>query len=161
MLEAAKKYCNDNGITKTKGLNVILEKNGLRFIHFQLCCYAENINKIEFEDLELMTERIETWAELDWNLDIEAKVQTNKHSENVLVQTEKSDNRHYSHLNRAVLIQSVLTDEEIIKVWKNRDENDDLKLAKDWIVRQDGYASSNCIDKIHRIKYGTIVKFKE
>ena len=88
------------------------------------------------------------------------KVQTNDYGVNVLVETKTSNNHHISHLNREVEIVSVLSDEEIITEWQNRDKSNELEYAKDWIKKQKGFAISNCNDKESNIGYGTIVKFK-
>ena len=87
------------------------------------------------------------------------QVQTNEHKVNVLVDTVNSDNRHFSHLNRRVKVIKVLSDDEIIQLWKNRKEKNELELAKDWIEKQDGYAYSNCTDKTLNIQRGSIVKY--
>lgn len=93
-------------------------------------------------------------------MDFKGKVQTNDYKVNVLVETESSSNQHYSHLNRGVIISKVLTDDEIIELWRNRKDNDELQLAKDWIKKQPNYATSNCEDKKNNIKYQSIVNYK-
>lgn len=89
-----------------------------------------------------------------------AKVQTNDYGVNVLVETNESNNRHCSNLNVDVNVEKVLTDEEIIEVWRNRDSGDELKLAKNWIMKQKGYAISSCVDGIRGIKHNSIVKYE-
>lgn len=89
-----------------------------------------------------------------------AKVQTNNEKVNVLVETTTSTNRHYSHLNKEVLITEVLSNEEIIALWQNRKDNDILELAKNWIEKQDGYAVSNCVDKRMNINHNSVVKYE-
>jgi len=93
------------------------------------------------------------------NKSLNAKVQTNDYKVNVLVETTNSTNMHYSHLNKQVQIDKVLSDEEIIELWENRKVDDKLKLAKDWIKTQEGYATSNCVDDSLDIDYNSIVKY--
>ncbi len=88
-----------------------------------------------------------------------AKVQRNQENVNVLVDTDNSSNRHYSSLDKRVTLDRVLADDEIIKLWENRTGNDKLKLAKDWIKRQNGYSVSNCVDDTLNIDFGSIVKY--
>lgn len=90
-----------------------------------------------------------------------AKVQTNEHNVNVLVETNNSSNQSWSHLNREVDLNKVLTDEEIIELWKNREIDDKLQIAKDWIKKQQGYAISICIDETLNITFRSIVKYIE
>jgi len=89
------------------------------------------------------------------------QVQTNEHHVNVLVETVNSSNQHYSHLNKYVDVMEVLKDEEIIDLWRKRKDIDELALAKNWIMRQEGYATSNCIDETLNIDYNSIVAYKK
>jgi len=89
------------------------------------------------------------------------QVQTNNAKINVLVDTTNSDNRHYHYSNRKVSIVKVLSNDEIIEAWRNRPENDELELAKRWIAKQTGFATSNCEDETLNIDYSSIVKFNE
>lgn len=93
-------------------------------------------------------------------MEIKAKVQTNEYNVNLLVETEKSSNRHFSSYNKEVLVTAVLTDSEIIKLWKERKNDDEIELAKNWIREQEGYAISNCVDKTLNITYRSIVKYR-
>ena len=89
------------------------------------------------------------------------KVQVNNEMVNVLVETRDSNNNHHSHLNHPVLLIGVLSDDEIVQLWEKRNENDKLKLAKDRIKKQDGYAISNCVDNKFGIKSNTIVRYEK
>ena len=88
------------------------------------------------------------------------KVQTNEHRVNVLVETKKSNNRHYSLLNKDVSVEKILTDKEIVGLWENRKKDNELELAKDWIKKQYGYACSNITDDTLGITYDSIVKYR-
>ena len=88
------------------------------------------------------------------------KVQTNEYKVNVLVETTNSNNRHYSSHNRPIEVVKVLSDEEILEAWKNRTDENELELAKNWIKRQDGFAFSACRDKVLNIDYQSVVEFK-
>ena len=94
------------------------------------------------------------------NINTKGKVQNNEHGVNVLVETDTSSNSHISRFNTDVTIVSVLTDSEIVAMWKNRDDKDEIDLAKQWIKSQDGYATSNCKDEYLGISHQSIVKFK-
>ena len=89
------------------------------------------------------------------------KVQTNEYKVNVLVETQDSSNRHYHHSNVPVNVNKVLTDIEILEIWKNRDLTiqKELELAKDWIKTQPNYAVSSCIDKVNNIDYQSIIQY--
>jgi hypothetical protein len=87
------------------------------------------------------------------------KVQTNGNKVNVLVETNNSDNKHCSSLNRRINVTKVLTDQEIIELWKNRKVDDELELAKNWIKKQEGYAVCNCVDDTLNITYNSIVEY--
>ena len=89
---------------------------------------------------------------------MKGQVQNNIHGVNVLVDIDKAPGSHYSGANRRVKVEKILTDEEIIELWEAREQNDKLELAKKWIRRQDGYATSNL--KYKKINHSTIVKFK-
>lgn len=69
---------------------------------------------------------------------ITGKVQTSNYGNNILVETETSTNKHYSYLNFMVSVEKVLTDDEIISLWEQRDCDDRLELAKNWIKKQGG-----------------------
>lgn len=88
------------------------------------------------------------------------KVQTNENDINVLVETDKSTNQHYSHLNKLVNVTKILTDEEIIAIWETRSSLGKLEEAKRWIKGQDGYAVSNCLDEKNDIKHSSIIEYK-
>ena len=87
------------------------------------------------------------------------KVQTNNEGINILVETTNSNNRHIWHLNKNVKGVKKLTDQEILDIW-NTSKKDELALAKDWIKKQKGYATSNCVDLTLKIDYDSIVKYK-
>lgn len=87
-------------------------------------------------------------------------VHTNKHDVNVLVQTTNSNNRHHYHLNKSVKIEKVLSDKDLIKLYKDAEYPNLLQNAKDWAKKQKGYAISNVEDKIANINCSSIVKFK-
>jgi hypothetical protein len=89
-----------------------------------------------------------------------AQVQTNEHKVNVLVETKNSSNSHYCHLNRDIEVVKVLTDDEIIDLWKKRKRTDELVLAKDWVKKQDGYAVSNCFDESLDIHYNSVISYR-
>lgn len=88
------------------------------------------------------------------------KVQTNDYKVNVLVETKASNNRHYSSHNREIEVVKVLTDDEILEVWRNRPDGNELELAKNWIKKQDGFAVSSCVDDTLGIDYQSVVQFK-
>lgn len=87
------------------------------------------------------------------------KIQNNQYGINVIVETNNSTNRHIGPGKTKELI-TVLSDEEIIEIWSKRKDKGELKIAKEWIKKQNGYAVSNCIDKSLNVNYGSIVKFK-
>lgn len=88
------------------------------------------------------------------------KVQTNDHEVNVLVETKTSANRHCSHLDKEVTIDKILSNGDILEMWENREDKSDLlEIAKEWLMRQDGYATSNIVDDTSGITYGNIVKY--
>lgn len=91
------------------------------------------------------------------------KVQTNDYKVNVLVETVTSSNQHYSHLNKEVSVTKVLSDEEIIDLWKNRKVkgDDELELAKKWLMKEKGYAISNIKDDTLNIDFDSVVAYKE
>ncbi len=89
------------------------------------------------------------------------KVQTNRDNVNVLVETTNSSNTHYHSTDKAVDVEKVLSDDEIVNLWRNRDQNNELHLAKDWIGKQKGYAWSNIEDGTLNISCGSIVKYEE
>jgi len=72
------------------------------------------------------------------------KVQKNGLGVNVLVSTTESNNRHYSHLNKSIKVEKVLSDDEILELWETVNEEDRIDLMKDWLKFREGYAVSNC-----------------
>jgi len=91
------------------------------------------------------------------------KVQTTKDNVNVLVETQDSSNSHYHHFNVNVNVNKVLTDIEILEIWRNRDldmQELELDLAKNWLKKQPNYAVSNCVDYKNNITYNSIIQYK-
>lgn len=90
------------------------------------------------------------------------KVQKNIHGVNVLVETTNSTNRNSSNSNKSVVISNILSDLEVLNIWKNRniDLDKELEIAKRWIRKQDTYAVSSCKDETINISHSSIVEFK-
>jgi ribosomal protein S4E len=90
---------------------------------------------------------------------VKGKVQKNKKGVNVLVEISGGDTRSFYSLNKKVVVNNVLSNEEIIKLWKLRKIDDELKLARAWLIRQDGYALSVC--EGDNISYSSVVQYTE
>lgn len=92
---------------------------------------------------------------------VEGEVQTVGDGTNVLVVTHTSSNRHYSSLNVSVNVVGVLSDEEVINIWrKQMTPADELEAARLFLKKKANYAVSQCTDKQNDIAYGSIVKYK-
>lgn len=88
------------------------------------------------------------------------KVQKNENGVNVLVETKDSNGRHYWHGNFLVSDLKPLSDEEVVKTYRERmSPEDELKAAKDFLKRQDNFAISNVRDEILGIDNNDIVSF--
>lgn len=95
---------------------------------------------------------------------MENKVQTNEHGVNVLVETKNSSNRHYYHANKKVANVKKVSNEEVLQLFSEMYERatleEKLEIAKSFLKKQKGYATSNVVDSVLDVNYQDIVSYE-
>lgn len=87
------------------------------------------------------------------------KVQTTHAGKNILVETT-NESRHSHPTDKLVTIVDVLTNAQIIELYKARmPEEDIIRIAIDWLAHQPEFAKSNVRGGEHNLKYGDLIQF--
>lgn len=78
-----------------------------------------------------------------------------------LINSTENVERNFSLSQIDATIDKILSEEEIIELWRSRDNTDELELAVRWIMKQPNYALSEITDpKLKLESWDTVVKFK-